>query len=82
MLEKHVENTLKMMYNIVNMPIQLKTKVMVEEKKQTYGHVFMMNSTVEPEMTLSNRICKYDGDQFKYWESYKQKDFPNSEDPF
>jgi len=77
---KYVEKTLKMMYNIVNMPIQLKTKVMLQEKTETYGHVFAVRSAQQEKMSLENRVYKYDGEQFKHWENYKHKDFKISEE--
>ena len=77
---KYVEKTLKMMYNIVNMPIQLKTKVMLQEKTETYGHVFAVRSTQQEKVSLENRVYKYDGEQFKHWENYKHKDFKISEE--
>lgn len=75
----YVEKTLKMMYNIVNVPIQLKTKVMVTEKVKTYGSVFALNMEAAPRKELCNRVYKYDGDKFKHWENYKHRDFPKSE---
>jgi len=58
----------------------LKTKVMLQEKTETYGHVFAVRSAQQEKMSLENRVYKYDGDQFKHWENYKHKDFKISEE--
>ena len=78
--KKYVESTMKMLYNIVNMPVILRTKAMVAQKTRGVGYGAIYSSVPEassPE--LMSRVYKYDGKSFKSWEDYKQKDFPNYE---
>lgn len=70
----YVESTMKMLYNIVNMPIVLKSKAYISKKRKVYGAVF---AVAEEEEELCGRVFKYDGKTFKSWEDYKQRDFPN-----
>ena len=76
--EQYVERTMKMMYNIVNMPIHLKTKVLKQPKTKTYGQIFAIQPDLDAPIEVHNRVYKYDGNVFKHWENYKNKDFPKS----
>jgi hypothetical protein len=76
--EQYVERTMKMMYNIVNMPIHLKTKVLKQPKAKTYGQIFAIQPDLDAPIEVHNRVYKYDGNVFKHWENYKNKDFPKS----
>lgn len=73
---KYVENTIKMMYNIVNVPIILRTKGYITKSAKTFGAIFAVAKSSQAE--LVSKVYKYDGKNFKSWSDYKEKDFPNS----
>ena len=75
---KYVEKTLKMMYNIVRMPISIKTQAYVTKQGKVYGAVFAMAGSTKKE--LMGRTYKYNGRKFTTDDPYKMKDFPNHTD--
>ena len=77
----YVEKTLKMMYNIIQMPISIRTKAMVSRGSKTYGSVFSV-MMIDQSEELMTRMLKFDGKNFKSWEIYKDRDFPNMKDPY
>jgi stage V sporulation protein R len=75
---KYVEKTLKMMYNIVRMPITIKTQALVNKTGKTFGAIFAMAPDTQTE--LMGRSYKYNGRKFTTEDPYKIKDFPNHVD--
>lgn len=73
---KYVEKTMKMMYNIVNMNITLKTYTKQSKTAKVYGAIFAI-AAEEDDYELTSTIYKYDGTAFKSWNDHKVKDFPS-----
>lgn len=72
---KYVEKTLKMMYNIVEMPIRIKTLTRKSKKAKAYGQLFALMDKTEEDYELTSTVYKYDGDTFKTWDDHKPNDF-------
>lgn len=73
----YVEKTLKMLYNIVNIPITVKSKVSIDPNVKMYGSMFSVLSEGSSGKQLASKIFKYNGEKFKHWEDFKYRDFPN-----